>query len=67
MGEMVEPAGKRYHWPEPLSNPMRHPASALFRSTFGGRPRTGASAPGRVNLLGEHTDYNGGPVLPVAL
>src|SRR2546426_284040 len=50
MGEMVEPAGKRYHWPEPLSNPMRHPASALFRSTFGGRPRTGASAPGRVTL-----------------
>ena len=67
MGEMVEPAGKRYHWPEPLSNPMRDSASALFRSTFGGRPRTGASAPGRVNLLGEHTDYNGGPVLPVAL
>src|SRR2546428_184784 len=67
MGEMVEPAGQRYHWPEPLSNPMRHPASALFRSTFGGRPRTGASAPGRVNLLGEHTDYSGGPVLPVAL
>jgi len=67
MGEMVKPAGQRYHWPEPLSNPMRHPASALFRSTFGGRPRTGASAPGRVNLLGEHTDYNGGPVLPVAV
>jgi len=42
-------------------------ASALFRATFGVAPRVVASAPGRVNLLGEHTDYNGGPVLPVAL
>jgi len=46
---------------------MRNPACALFRSTFGDSPRAAASAPGRVNLLGEHTDYNGGPVLPVAL
>jgi len=45
---------------------MRHNASALFRATFGVAPRAAASAPGRVNLIGEHTDYNGGPVLPVA-
>jgi galactokinase len=46
---------------------MTDNASALFRSTFGTAPRAVASAPGRVNLLGEHTDYNGGPVLPVAI
>ncbi len=46
---------------------MRTKASALFRATFGVAPRAVASAPGRVNLIGEHTDYNGGPVLPVAV
>src|SRR5437660_10705843 len=40
--------------------------SALFRASFGVAPLVVASAPGRVNLIGEHTDYNGGPVLPVA-
>src|SRR5881409_3659351 len=49
-----------------LVKPMCHNASALFRATFGVAPRAAASAPGRVNLIGEHTDYNGGPVLPVA-
>ena len=33
---------------------------------FGGAPEAHASAPGRVNLLGEHTDYNDGFMLPVA-
>ncbi len=42
-------------------------ATALFHSTFSSRPVVVASAPGRVNLIGEHTDYNGGPVLPVAV
>ena len=46
---------------------MPHPAIALFQKTFGAAPRAAASAPGRVNLIGEHTDYNGGPVLPIAI
>jgi galactokinase len=39
----------------------------VFAERFGARPRWGASAPGRVNLIGEHTDYNGGFVLPMAI
>ena len=42
-------------------------ATSLFQERFGSGPAVLVSAPGRVNLLGEHTDYNGGPVLPVAL
>jgi galactokinase len=42
-------------------------ASSLFRASFATHPTVAASAPGRVNLIGEHTDYNGGPVLPVAV
>ena len=42
-------------------------AVELFRSSFGSEPAVVASAPGRVNLIGEHLDYNGGPVLPVAI
>jgi galactokinase len=38
-----------------------------FRSHFGGRPSAIVRAPGRVNLLGEHTDYNDGFVLPAAI
>ena len=38
-----------------------------FRERFGEAPRLLARAPGRVNLLGEHTDYNDGFVLPMAI
>ena len=38
-----------------------------FRARFGGAPDVVASAPGRVNLIGEHTDYNDGFVLPMAI
>ena len=38
-----------------------------FSEIFGHEPAVSASAPGRVNLLGEHTDYNDGFVLPIAI
>ena len=38
-----------------------------FESLFGLEPEFRTSAPGRVNLIGEHTDYNGGFVLPTAI
>jgi galactokinase len=38
-----------------------------YRRAFGDEPDLVASAPGRVNLIGEHTDYNDGFVLPVAI
>ncbi|HEY6952740.1 MAG TPA: galactokinase [Bacteroidota bacterium] len=38
-----------------------------FRAKFGSVPSHIASAPGRVNLIGEHTDYNNGYVFPVAI
>ena len=38
-----------------------------FKETFGGPPTFIAAAPGRVNLIGEHTDYNDGYVFPVAI
>jgi galactokinase len=39
---------------------------AAFRAAYGKVPRV-FSAPGRVNLIGEHTDYNDGFVLPMAI
>jgi galactokinase len=42
-------------------------AADHFRRTFHREPEVVASAPGRVNLIGEHTDYNGGFVLPMAI
>jgi galactokinase len=38
-----------------------------FQTLFGRSPTVTAEAPGRVNLIGEHTDYNGGFVLPTAI
>lgn len=41
--------------------------AAQFAHAFGSEPTALTSAPGRVNLIGEHTDYNGGAVLPAAI
>jgi galactokinase len=42
-------------------------AAAAFRTAHGEAPARIAHAPGRVNLIGEHTDYNDGFVLPCAI
>jgi len=38
-----------------------------FEALYGQAPKVRVQAPGRVNLIGEHTDYNGGFVLPMAI
>ncbi|HSL71544.1 MAG TPA: galactokinase family protein, partial [Longimicrobiales bacterium] len=45
----------------------RDRAEAAFHSAFGRVPDVIARAPGRVNLIGEHVDYNDGIVLPFAI
>jgi galactokinase len=50
--------------PEPRPETV---ALAAFRSAFDFSPRNLYRAPGRVNLIGEHTDYNDGFVLPMAI
>ena len=42
-------------------------AACAFRERYSEAPELVASAPGRVNLIGEHTDDNGGFVLPYAI
>ena len=42
-------------------------ARGAFRAAFEREPTWAAAAPGRVNLIGEHTDYNDGFVLPMAI
>lgn len=46
---------------------VKSTAARAFATRFGCDPDVVAYAPGRVNLLGEHTDYNGGLVLPMPL
>src|SRR5690606_13267013 len=53
--------------PAPDSNEHRHAIRAAFTNRFGHPPTCFGIAPGRVNLIGEHTDYNDGFVMPIAI
>jgi len=46
---------------------VREAVAALFQETFARPPSVITRAPGRINLIGDHTDYNDGFVLPMAL
>ena len=46
---------------------LKEKVLAVFQTSFGCEPDLFVRAPGRVNLIGEHTDYNDGFVLPCAI
>jgi galactokinase len=48
-------------------NAMHQQVLRAFRQKFGAEPPVVVRAPGRVNLIGEHTDYNDGFVMPMAI
>ncbi len=50
-----------------MSSPSRESIAAQFLSTYGRAPAVIARAPGRVEFIGNHTDYNGGAVLGAAI
>jgi galactokinase len=51
-----------------MSSPaLASEAGTALRAVFGRDADVAVQAPGRVNLIGEHTDYNGGLVLPCAI
>jgi galactokinase len=50
-----------------ILNQLVASASDRFRQRYGHQPQWIAAAPGRVNLIGEHIDYNDGFVLPMAI
>ncbi len=50
-----------------MSDPRTSALVVYFKTTFGAAPQQGVRAPGRVNLIGEHTDYNDGFCLPMAI
>lgn len=47
--------------------PIKESISAVFKEQYNEDPHVVARAPGRINIIGEHTDYNDGFVLPAAI
>ncbi|WP_291039090.1 galactokinase [Herbiconiux sp.] len=68
---MTNPTASGAPAPEPTipdkSVPLAEQAATGFARRYGRAPTSLWSAPGRVNLIGEHTDYNDGFVLPFAI
>lgn len=64
---MRGPAAREPVRPEPVQPEPVHRAAAGFARRYGAPPAAVVFAPGRVNLIGEHLDYCGLPVLPAAL
>src|SRR4051812_2215105 len=50
-----------------MNESVAEQARSAFVARFGTLPSYVVRAPGRVNLIGEHTDYNDGFVLPMAI
>ena len=55
------------HKNDVINSATRETVRAEFQARFGSSPDFIVRAPGRVNLLGEHVDYNDGIVLPIAI
>src|SRR3954466_12395635 len=53
--------------PESMLETLAARAHSRFQKRYGRAPEWIAAAPGRVNIIGEHVDYNDGFVLPMAI
>ena len=50
-----------------MNNILIHQTTTFFEKTFGSTPQKTVLSPGRINIIGEHIDYNDGFVLPAAI